>query len=229
MWIVRVALRRPYTFVVLALLVIGITPLTVSRTPTDIFPNINIPVISVVWNYGGLSADEMSNRITSIFERVLTTTVNDLEHVESQSLRGIAVVKIFFQPIAKIDLAMAQVTAVSQALLRQLPPGTTPPFIVTFNASTVPVLQLALSSKTLSEQQIFDLGINFLRTQLASIPGAPIPYPYGGKQRAGPGRPRSRGDAGQGTFAERRRQRHQPAEPDSARRDAEDRRATNTT
>ncbi len=182
MWIVRVALNRPYTFVVLALLILGIGPLTIARTPTDVFPNINIPVVAVVWNYGGLSAEEMSNRIVSIYERTLTTAVNDIEHVESQSLRGVGVVKIFFQPIAKIDLAVAQVTAVSQALLRQLPLGTTAPFILTYNASTVPVLQLALSGKGLSEQQVFDLGVNFLRPQLASIPGAQLPYPYGGKQ-----------------------------------------------
>src|SRR5471032_811138 len=182
MWIVRIALKRPYTFVVLALLILMVGPLTIARTPTDIFPNINIPVVTVVWNYGGLSADEMSNRIVSIYERNLTATVNDIEHVESQSLRGIAVVKVFFQPGAKIDLAVAQVTASAQSQLRQLPPGTQPPFILTYNASTVPVLQLALSGKSLSEQQLFDIAVNFLRTQLASINGAQIPYPYGGKQ-----------------------------------------------
>ncbi len=182
MWIVRIALRRPYTFVVLALLILMVGPITIARTPTDIFPNIDIPVVTVVWNYGGLSADEMSNRIVSIYERNLTATVNDIEHVESQSLRGIAVVKVFFQPGAKIDLAVAQVTASAQSQLRQLPPGTQPPFILTYNASTVPVLQLALSGKKLSEQQLFDIAVNFLRTQLASVNGAQIPYPYGGKQ-----------------------------------------------
>ena len=182
MWIVRIALRRPYTFVVLALLILMVGPLTIARTPTDIFPNIDIPVVTVVWNYGGLSADEMSTRIVSIYERNLTATVNDIEHVESQSLRGIAVVKVFFQPGAKIDLAVAQVTASAQSQLRQLPPGTQPPFILTYNASTVPVLQLALSGKKLSEQQLFDIAVNFLRTQLASVQGAQIPYPYGGKQ-----------------------------------------------
>src|SRR3954469_6054120 len=182
MWIVRIALRRPYTFVVLALLILMVGPLTIARTPTDIFPNINIPVVTIVWNYGGLSADEMSNRIVSIYERNLTTTVNDIEHVESQSLRGIAVVKVFFQPGANIDLAVAQVTASASSQLRQLPPGTQPPFILTYNASTVPVLQLALSGKGLSEQQLFDIAVNFLRTQLASVNGAQIPYPYGGKQ-----------------------------------------------
>ena len=182
MWIVRIALRRPYTFVVLALLILMVGPLTIARTPTDIFPNIDIPVVTVVWNYCGLSADEMSSRIISIYERNLTTTVNDIEHVESQSLRGIAVVKVFFQPGAKIDLAVAQVTASAQSQLRQLPPGTQPPFILMYNASTVPVLQLALSGKKLSEQQLFDIAVNFLRTQLASFQGAQIPYPYGGKQ-----------------------------------------------
>jgi multidrug efflux pump subunit AcrB len=182
MWIVRIALRRPYTFVVLALLILMVGPLTIARTPTDIFPNIDIPVVTIVWNYGGLSADEMATRIVSIYERNLTTTVNDIEHVESQSLRGIAIVKVFFQPGAKIDLAVAQVTASAQSQLRQLPPGTQPPFILMYNASTVPVLQLALSGKKLSEQQLFDIAVNFLRTQLASVNGAQIPYPYGGKQ-----------------------------------------------
>jgi multidrug efflux pump subunit AcrB len=182
MWIVRIALKRPLTFIVLAILIFGIGPLTIARTPTDIFPDINIPVVAVIWNYGGLSADEMSNRISSIFERLLTTAVNDVEHVEAQSLRGTAVVKVFFQPGAKIDLAVAQVTAATQAIMRQLPPGITPPFVLNYNASTVPVLQLALSGKQLSEQQLFDLAVNFLRPQLASINGAQIPYPYGGKQ-----------------------------------------------
>src|SRR5471032_418175 len=182
MWIVRLALKRPYTFVVLALLILMVGPLTIARTPVDIFPNIDIPVVTIVWNYGGLSAEEMSNRIVSIYERNLTATVNDIEHVESQSLRGIAVVKVFFQPGAKIDLAVAQVTASAQSQLRQLPVGTQPPFILTYNASTVPVLQLALSGTKLSEQQLFDIAVNFLRTQLASVNGAQIPYPYGGKQ-----------------------------------------------
>ena len=182
MWIVRVALRRPYTFVVLALLILMVGPLTIARTPVDIFPNINIPVVAVAWTYGGLSADDMSTRIVAIYERSLTTTVNDMEHIESQSLRGSSIVKVFFQPTAKIELAVAQVTAVSNSVLRQLPPGTQPPLILTYNASTVPVLQLALSGKELSEQQLFDIGTNFLRVQLATVQGAQIPYPYGGKQ-----------------------------------------------
>src|SRR5438034_5817808 len=182
MWIVRVALNRPYTFVVLALLILGIGPLTVARTPTDIFPSIDIPVVSVIWNYAGLSAQEMADRITSNYERSLSTAVNDIEHVESQSLRGMSIVKVFLQPSAKVDLAVAQITAVSQAMLRQAPVGTVPPFIIQYNASSVPVIQLALSGHGLSEQQLFDLGVNFLRPQLATIQGAAIPWPYGGKQ-----------------------------------------------
>ena len=183
MWIVRLALRRPYTFVVLALVVLLLTPVVLKRTPTDIFPNISIPVVSTVWNYGGLSAPEMANRIVSGYERALTTTVNDIEHIESQSLSGVAVVKVFFQPHARIDAAVSQVTAIAQTVVRQMPPGTTPPFIITYNASSVPVLQLALSGQGISEQQLFDLGNNALRTQLATVEGAAIPYPYGGKQR----------------------------------------------
>ena len=182
MWIVRVALNRPYTFIVLALVILGVGPLTIARTPTDIFPNINIPVISVIWQYGGLSAQEMTDRIVSNYERFLTTAVNDVEHVESQSLRGIAVIKIFLQPGAKLEGALAQTTAVSQAMLRQAPPGTQPPFINVYNASTVPIIQLALSGKGLGEQPLFDLGVNFLRPQLSTVNGAAIPYPYGGKQ-----------------------------------------------
>ncbi|HEY3698655.1 MAG TPA: efflux RND transporter permease subunit [Spongiibacteraceae bacterium] len=183
MWIVRVALQRPYTFIVLALLLLIVGPLTILRTPTDIFPNIDIPVISVVWSYNGLPAEEMANRITTNFERVVTITANDIEHIESQSLGGIAVIKIFFQPHTKIDLAMSQVTAVSQTMLRNFPPGTTPPFIMSYNASSVPILQLALSSPRLTEAEIFDFGNVFMRSQLATVQGASIPYPYGGKQR----------------------------------------------
>ncbi|HET7208658.1 MAG TPA: efflux RND transporter permease subunit [Terriglobales bacterium] len=183
MWIVRLALRRPYTFVVLALLLLILGPIVILRTPTDIFPNINIPVVSVLWNYAGLNAQEMSDRIVSQTERVLTTTVDDVQHSESQSLNGIAVVKVFFHPHANIERAIAQITAISQTQLRQLPPGTTPPLIITYYASSVPILQLALSGQKLSEQQLFDLGVNFIRTRLVTIPGAAIPYPYGGKQR----------------------------------------------
>jgi multidrug efflux pump subunit AcrB len=184
MWIVRLALRRPYTFVVLALAILLLGPLTILRTPVDIFPNINIPVVSVNWGYSGLSSEEMSTRIVAVYERLLTTTVNDIEHIESQSLRGTANVKIFFQPGVHIEMAIAQVTAISQSVLRTMPPGITPPFIISYNASTVPVLQLALSGQKLSEQQLYDLGSNFLRTQLATVQGASLPQPYGGKQAA---------------------------------------------
>ncbi len=183
MWIVSLALRRPYTFVVLALLILLISPLVILRTPTDIFPNINIPVVSVLWNYSGLSAEEMENRITSNFERILTTTVNDIEHIESQSWNGTAVVKVFFQPSAKPEAAVAQLTASSQPVIRTMPPGTTPPLVISYSASSVPILQIALSGKDLSEQQLFDFGTNFIRTQLATVPGAAVPWPYGGKQR----------------------------------------------
>src|SRR5262245_50044691 len=159
------------------------TPVVIKRTPTDIFPNINIPVVSTVWNYTGLSAPEMTNRIVSGFERVLPTTVNDVEHIESQTLAGVSVVKTFFQPRVKVEAAVAQITAIAQTILRNAPPGTTPPFIITYSASTVPVLQLALAGEGLSEQQLFDLGNSTLRTQLATVEGAAIPYPYGGKQR----------------------------------------------
>ena len=183
MWIVRLALRRPYTFVVVAVLLCILGPLAIVRTPTDIFPNIDIPVVSVLWNYAGLSPEEMSNRITYNYERSLTTTVNDIEHIESQSLNGIAVVKVFFHPGVQIGNAVAQVTAISQTVLRGFPTGTTPPLVIQYNASTVPILQLALSGQGLSEQQLGDLGINFLRTGLVTVPGVAIPYPYGGKFR----------------------------------------------
>jgi len=183
MWIVRLALRRPYTFVVLALLLLILGPLVIINTPTDILPNINIPVVSVIWNYQGLDAQEMSDRIVFQTERSMTTLVDDIQHIESQSLNGIAVVKVFFQPTAEIDKAIAQVTAISQTQLRQLPPGTTPPLVITYTASSVPIVQLALSGEKLSEQQLNDFGVNFVRTRLVTVPGAAIPYPYGGKQR----------------------------------------------
>jgi multidrug efflux pump subunit AcrB len=183
MWIVRLALRRPYTFVVMAVLIVLLGGFTLLRMPTDIFPDIDIPVISVIWNYGGLSPDEMEKRIVSNFERALTTTVSDIEHIESQMLSGVAVIKIFFQPGAKIEAATAQVTAISQPVLRQMPPGTTPPFIIRYSASNVPIMQVALESSSLSEQQLFDYGTNFVRADIATIPGAQLPWPYGGKQR----------------------------------------------
>ena len=181
--IVRLALERPYTFVVLALLILIVGPLSALRTPTDIFPDIKIPVIAVVWQYTGLPPDQMAGRINSPFERVLTTTVNDVEHIEAKSIAGYGIVKIFFQPTVNIATANAQVTAVSQTLLKQLPPGITPPLILNYNASTVPILQLALSGDGLSEQNLADLAQNILRPQLVSVAGAAIPYPYGGKTR----------------------------------------------
>src|ERR1700757_2344005 len=183
MWIVRLALRRPYTFVVMAVLILVMGVLAIFRTPTDIFPNINIPVISIIWNYSGLVPEDMNNRIVYVTERSLTTTVDNIEHVESQSLNGIAVVKVFLQPTANIQQGIAQITAISQTQLRQLPAGTTPPLILAYSASSVPVLQLALSGQNLSEQQLNDYGLNFIRTQLITVPGASVPYPYGGKQR----------------------------------------------
>src|SRR5208337_2506478 len=183
MWIVRLALNRPYTFVVVALMILLVSPIVILRTPTDIFPDISIPVVSVVWSYTGLSAEEMGKRIVTVYERSLTTTVNDIEHIESQSLSGIAVVKVFFHPNVKIEAAIAQITAISQAQLRSLPPGITPPLIISYNASSVPILQLSLSSKTLPEAQVFDLGVNFLRVGLATVQGASMAYPYGGRQR----------------------------------------------
>ncbi len=183
MWIVALALRRPYTFIVMALLILILSPIVILRTPTDIFPEINIPVISIVWQYNGLSPQDMSDRITTTTERALTTLVNDIEHIESQSLNGIAVVKVFFRPNANIQAAIAQVTAISQTQLKQLPAGTTPPLVIQYTASSVPIVQIGLSSKTLPEQQLFDLGTQFIRTQLITVQGAAIPYPYGGKQR----------------------------------------------
>src|SRR5712691_12219020 len=183
MWIVALALRRPYTFVVMALLILLLTPVVLLRTPTDIFPDIDIPVISVVWDYQGLSPKDMADRIVSQTERGLTTLVNDIEHIESQSLNGVAVVKIFFRPSANIQTALAQVTAISQTAIRFLPPGATPPLIIQYSASSVPILQIGLSSKSIPEQQQNDLALNFLRTQLITVPGAAIPFPFGGKQR----------------------------------------------
>jgi multidrug efflux pump subunit AcrB len=183
MWIVRLALRRPYTFVVVSILIVIMGGLAIVRTPTDIFPNINIPVVSIIWTYTGFTPDDMSDRIVSVTERALTTTVDNIEHIESQSLYGVAVVKVFLQPSANIQQGIAQITAVSQTQLKQLPPGTTPPLILSYSASSVAILQLALSGQNLSEQELNDYGLNFIRTQLITVPGASVPYPYGGKQR----------------------------------------------
>ncbi|MEO8626907.1 MAG: efflux RND transporter permease subunit [Betaproteobacteria bacterium] len=184
MWIVQLALRRPYTFVVLALLLLIIGPLAIKRMPTDIFPNINIPVVSVIWRYSGLSSEEMEGRLTSQFERAMTATVNDIEHIESQSYNSVGVTKVFFHAGANIPASLAQIVAISQTLLGSFPAGANPPLILTYNASTVPILQLALSSKTLAEHEIFDLANSFMRSQLATVQGAVMPYPYGGKFRA---------------------------------------------
>src|SRR5256712_2135314 len=183
MWIVKVALNRPYTFIVLALLILLASPVMILRTPTDIFPNINIPVIAVAWQFTGLNPEEMEGRFTTGFERILTTVVDNIEHIESTTINGQAIIKIFLQPNASLDTANAQITAVSQVYLRQLPAGAQPPIILNFSASTMPIIQLALSGEGLSEQQLNDLTLNFLRTQLITVPGAAIPYPYGGKQR----------------------------------------------
>jgi CzcA family heavy metal efflux pump len=183
MWIVALALRRPYTFIVMAIVILILTPITILRTPTDIFPNINIPVVSVVWFYSGMSPQDMADRIVANSERGITTTVNDIEHMESQSVYGLGVIKVFFHPGTNVQGAIAQITSISQTTVRGLPPGTTPPLIISYSASTTPIIQLGLSSKTLPEQQLFDLGQNFLRTYLATVPGAATPYPYGGKIR----------------------------------------------
>jgi multidrug efflux pump subunit AcrB len=183
MWIVKIALTRPYTFIVLALLILIVSPIVILRTPTDIFPSIDIPVVAVAWTYNGLSPEEMEGRITTVYERVLTTTVDNIEHIESTTINGTAIVKIYLQPGASIDRANAQITAVSQSILRQLPAGALPPLVLNYNASTVPILQLALSGKNLTEPQLNDIALNFLRTQLVTVPGASVPFPFGGKTR----------------------------------------------
>src|SRR3979411_1556703 len=183
MWIVRLALRRPYTFVVVSLLIAVLGLMSIVSMPTDIFPAINIPVISVIWSYGGLSATGMADRSTTGGERGMTTTVSGIEHIESQSVRGNSVIKLYFQPGADVNAAIAQVTAICQTLIRPLPTGITPPLILQYNAADVPVIMLSLGSDDLSEQEISDLGNNFIRTQLVTVPGAAVPVPYGGKSR----------------------------------------------
>jgi multidrug efflux pump subunit AcrB len=183
MWIVKLALTRPYTFIVVALLIAILGPMMILRTPTDIFPNINIPVISVAFTYTGMNAEELEGRLTTPYEKVLTTLVDNIEHIESTTYTGESVIKIFLQPNARLDTANAQVVAASNLAVRLLPPGTQPPEIINYSASSVPILQLGLSGKGLSEQQLNDFGLNFVRTQLITVPGAVVPYPYGGKQR----------------------------------------------
>src|SRR5664279_2298630 len=183
MSMVQLALKRPYTFIVMAMLIVLATPFALLNMATDIFPEINIPVISVIWNYNGLSAQEMGQRIAASNERGLTTTVSDIEHIESQSLASITIIKIFFQPNANIQTAIAQVVAAEQTQVRQLPPGITPPLVIKYSASSIPVVQLGLSSPSLPEQSLFDAAVNVLRPQLITIPGVAVPFPYGGKNR----------------------------------------------
>src|SRR5438445_11184792 len=183
MWIVRLALRRPYTFVVMAILILVFGVVTIKGMSTDILPEINIPVVSIIWTYGGMPASEMAQRVIVYSERSLTTTVNDIEHMESQSMFGVGVIKVFFHPHANIAAAVAQVTSISQTILRVLPPGIQPPLIVQYSASNVPIVQIAASSPTLTEAQLYDYGLNFIRTQLATVQGAQVPLPFGGKPR----------------------------------------------
>jgi len=184
MWLVRVALSRPYTFVIISLLILILGVTSIVTTPTDILPDINIPIVSVIWTYNGLDADDMSKRIVGICERAMSTTVNNVEHIESQSFSGVGVIKIYFQPSVQIDLAIAQVTALSQSILRQLPPGILPPQILKYDASSVPIVQLSLGGKGISQEQLYDLGQNYIRGQVATVEGASVPLPYGGQQRA---------------------------------------------
>jgi multidrug efflux pump subunit AcrB len=183
LWIVKIALTRPYTFIVLALLILMISPLVIQRTPTDIFPNVDIPVVAALWNYAGLSAEEMEERVASPYERSLTTVVTDIDHLESQTVNGRSITKVFFHPGTRVDLAMAEMTAVAQNAIHSMPPGSQSPYMLVYSASSVPILQLAMSGQGLSEQQLFDYAANFIRTQLATVQGAAIPWPYGGKQR----------------------------------------------
>src|ERR1700679_3012075 len=183
MWIVKIALSRPYTFIVLALLILILSPVVIMRTPTDIFPNINIPVIAVGWQYTGIAPEEMEGRLTTSFERSLTTLVDNIQHIESTSYNGLAIINIYLQPGSSLDTANAQVPSVAQTALRQMPVGTQPPLVTNFSASSVPILQIGMSGPGPSEQQLNDLSLNFLRTQLITVPGSVVPYPYGGKQR----------------------------------------------
>ncbi|MDQ2932399.1 MAG: efflux RND transporter permease subunit [Gemmatimonadota bacterium] len=183
MWIVKLGLERPYTFIVGAMLVVVFGILSLVSMPTDIFPEIKIPVVTIIWSYAGLAPEDMERRIVTVDERAMTTTVSDIEHIESQTVNGVSVIKVFFQPGASIDAAVSQITAISQAVVRVMPPGATPPLIIRFNASNVPILQASLSSHSMSEQQLYDFGLNFLRTQMATVQGAQVPLPFGGKVR----------------------------------------------
>src|SRR3954469_7816903 len=183
MWIVRLALSRPYTFVVGAIVLLLLTPIVLLRTPTDIFPAINIPVVSIIWQYAGLNAQEIEQRILYNHERSLSATVNDIEHIESNAYHGAGVIKVFLQPGASVDAGVAQITAIAQTILRQLPPGQTPPLVIRYNASTVPILQYSVTSRKLSEQELYDYSQNQVRVGLATVQGAAVPWPYGGKTR----------------------------------------------
>src|ERR1051326_2443711 len=183
MWIVQLALRRPYTFVIMAMIIVILGGLAIFRMPTDIFPEIDIPVVSVIWQYSGVSPEEMAEIVTVRSERAFTVSVNDIEHMESQSLPGLSIIKVFFHPGAKIEAAVAQLSAQSESSLHSMPTGMTPPLILRYNASSVPILQLSISSDSLPEQQLYDYGYNFIRTQMATVQGATFPLPYGGKPR----------------------------------------------
>src|SRR5262249_52924472 len=183
MWIVRLALRRPYTFVVMAVLIAILGGVAIATLPVDIFPYIDIPVVSIVWQYGGLSPEEMESRIVTNFERALTANVVGIEHIESQSHQSIAVVRVFFHPTVQVDLALAQIVTQCQVMVRNMPPGTYPPQVLKYDAASVPILKSGLSRKTLAEKEIFDLGNNFIRTPLATVQGATLSYPFGGKNR----------------------------------------------
>src|ERR1700751_965192 len=184
MWIVRFALQRPYTFVIVAVLIAIFGGSAVGTTPTDILADINIPIVSVIWTYSGLDADDMSKRIVGVCERAISTTVNDVRYTESQSYNGVGVIKVHFQPSVQVDLAIAQVTALAQSVVHLMPPGTLPPYVLKYDASSVPIVQVSLGGKGLSQTELYDLGQNFIRGQLATIKGAAVPLPYGGEQRA---------------------------------------------
>src|SRR5258708_37857374 len=185
MWIVRLALRRPYTFIVMALLIAILGGMSILTTPTDVFPYINIPVAGVIWSYSGMSPDDMAKRVMSISERAMTTTVNSIEHIEATAYNGVGLIRVYLQPGANIDLAMSQIVAVNQTILRTMPPGIFPPLVVQYDASSVPILQLGLASDTLTEQALYDYAQNFIRTRLSTVPGISMPLPYGGKGKGG--------------------------------------------
>ena len=183
MWIVRIALARPYTFIVAALVILLMTPIVLQRTPTDIFPDIDIPVVSVAWSYAGLSPQQMEDRIVTGFERFMNKVVDNIEHIESQTVGGRSVTKVFFQPGTDVHVALTQITALSQSIIRLMPPGISPPIIITYSASTVPVLQLGMNGQGLSEQQLFDFSVNTVGNQLGTVAGTAVPFPFGGKPR----------------------------------------------